>query len=311
MQIILSDRNLENYEFPNNIEIKIINLKTLDNYNNNQNVIAIVGSRAMAIKCAQMNLPNLKLFQLTSAGFDGVPLEKFVESNVLISNAGNVYSAPIAETVVFGILSVAKRLRKNPNNRLFKITRGYSLITELSEKKVLIMGAGNIGTAVADRLKGFDMTIDGYDPFCQEKPQYRKIIRNRSDLINFIGDYDYIVSTMPDNDQTKRFINKELFDVMSSNAFVINVGRRAVFNEKDFYFALKCKKISGAVLDIFEKLPNPITNKFRRLSNVIVLPGVAAISKEVNIRLKDHIYKNLISLIDNTTIDCVISGGIK
>lgn len=311
MQIILSDRNLENYEFPNNIEIKIINLKTLDNYNNNQNVIAIVGSRAMAIKCAQMNLPNLKLFQLTSAGFDGVPLEKFVESNVLISNAGNVYSAPIAETVVFGILSVAKRLRKNPNNRLFKITRGYSLITELSEKKVLIMGAGNIGTAVADRLKGFDMTIDGYDPFCQEKPQYRKIIRNRSDLINFIGDYDYIVSTMPDNDQTKRFINKELFDVMSSNAFVINVGRRAVFNEKDFYFALKCKKINGAVLDIFEKLPNPITNKFRRLSNVIVLPGVAAISKEVNIRLKDHIYKNLISLIDNTTIDCVISGGIK
>ena len=309
MRIVLTDKDFTGFEFPKDVEIKKVNLKSLDQYNNNSNVRAIAGSRAMAIKCADMNLSGLKLFQLTSAGFDGVPLNKYAKSGVAVANAGNVYSVPIAETVVFGMLSVAKRLRKNPNNRHFKITRGYSLITELADKKVLIMGAGNIGTAVADRLKGFDMLIDGYDPFCSEKPQYNKIIRNRLELIKSICEYDYIVSTMPDNEQTKNFINKELFDDMNSNAVIINVGRKAVFQSNDFYNALRTKKIGGAVLDMFEKIPNPVTNKFRRLSNVVVLPGVAAISKEVNIRLRKHMYENVMALLNNEPIKCVISGG--
>ena len=262
----------------------------------------------MAIKCADMNLPSLKLFQLTSAGFDGVPLEKFAEKGIVVANAGTVYSAPIAETVVFGILQMAKKLRKNPNNRNFKVYRHYNQITELCGKKVLIMGAGNIGTAVADRLMGFDMVIDGYDPFCPQKKQYSKILRNREELKNALKNYDYIVSTLPDNNETKGSINKELFDCMKNSAVIINVGRKTVFNENDFYVALRSKKIGGAVLDMFEKLPNPITNKFRRLKNVIVLPGVSAISSEVNDRLKEHMYKNIIASLNGDAVSNVING---
>ena len=308
MKFVLSDKIITNYNYPEDTTVKTVSYKDLDNYNNNEKVVAIAGSRAMAIKCANMNLPSLKLFQLTSAGFDGVPLEKFAEKGVMVANAGTVYSAPIAETVVFGILQMAKKLRKNPNNRNFKIYRHYNQITELSGKKVLIMGAGNIGTAVADRLLGFDMEIHGYDPYCAQKPQYSKILRNRDDLKANLDKYDYIVSTLPDNDETKGSINKELFDCMKKSAVIINVGRKAVFNENDFYVALKSKKIGGAVLDMFEKIPNPITNKFRRLKNVVVLPGVSAISREVNDRLKDHMYKNIISSLNEEEISNVING---
>lgn len=307
-RIVLSDKILTNYDFPEDTLIKTVSYKELEKYNNNEKVAAIAGSRAMAIKCADMNLPSLKLFQLTSAGFDGVPCEKYAEKNIAVANAGTVYSAPIAETVVFGILQTAKKLRRNPNNRRFKIYRHYNLITELSGKKVLIMGAGNIGTAVADRLGGFDMIIDGYDPYCAEKPQYSKMLRNREDLKKALKDYDYIVSTLPDNDETKGSIDKELFDSMKKSAVVINVGRKAVFNETDFYNALKSKKIGGAVLDMFEKIPNPLTNKFRRLKNVVVLPGVSAISKEVNERLKDYMYKNIIASLNNEAVSNVING---
>ena len=112
-----------------------------------------------------------------------------------------------------------------------------------------------------------------------------------------MGNYDYIVSTLPDNHETKGFIDKEIISLMKKNAVIVNVGRKAVFNEADLYSALKNKQIGGAVLDMFEKLPNPITNKFRRLSNVIVLPGVAAISKEVNDRLKKHMSDNILSVL--------------
>ena len=308
MRLILSDKDLSGYAFPEDVVYKRITEKELRFYEGNKEVTAIAGSRAMAIKAAGMELPALKLFQLTSAGFDYVPLNIYAEKNVAVANAGSVYSAPIAETVVFGVLLIAKKLRKNPNNRHFKLTRGYTEITELAGKSVLIMGAGNIGTAVADRLQGFSMMIDGYDPFCPEKPQYRKLLRNRGELLECIGQYDYIVSTMPDNVQTQRFINIELLDKMKKTAVIVNVGRKAVFDQADLYKALRSKKVGGAVLDIFEALPNPFTNKFRRLNNVVVLPGVAAISQEVNVRLKEYMYSNILAVLQDGEINSVING---
>ena len=306
-RLVLSDKIISNFDYP--IDTKVVRVSTdeIEKYNGNKKVIAICGPRAMAIKCAKMDFPSLKLFQLTSAGFDGVPCEEYAKKGVLVANAGSVYSTPIAETVVFGILQMAKKLRKNPNNRRFKLTRGYNTITELSRKNVLIMGAGNIGTAVADRLGGFDMAIDGYDPYCAEKSQYRKMLRTKEELMAQIHKYDYIVSTLPDNKATRGFINKELFGSMKKTAVVINVGRKAVFNNEDFYVALKSRKIGGAVLDMFEKFPNPITNKFRRLKNVIVLPGVSAISKEVNVRLREHMYANVMRVLNDESVANVIN----
>lgn len=306
---ILTDKDLSSYNFGQNTTVIKVNINSLDGFNGDEAVVAIAGSRAMAIKCADMNLPSLKLFQLTSAGFDGVPCEKYAEKNIAVTNAGSVYSVPIAETVVFGILQMAKKIRKNPNNRHFNILRGYDrFITEVGSKKVLIMGAGNIGTAVADRLSGFGMEIDGYDPYCADKPRYKKMLRTREDLKKSLPDYDYIVSTMPDNEETQKFINKELFDCMKDTAVIVNVGRKAVFDNEDFYVALKSGKIGGAVLDMFEKIPNPLTNKFRRLKNVVILPGVAAISKEVNGRLREHMAKNILASIKGETLTNVING---
>lgn len=308
MKLILSDKELKQEEFPQEVAIKKVTIKTMGNYEHREDVLAVVGSRAMAVKAEKMDFPGLRFFQLTSAGFDGVPCEKYAERRIAVANAGSIYSIPIAETVVLGILLMAKKLRNNPNNRHFKIQRHYNTITELADKNVLIMGAGNIGTAVAGRLRGFEMHIDGYDPFCPNKPQYQQIIREKKNLLQQIGRYDYIISTLPDNEQTKKFINADVFHNMKRTAIIINVGRRAVFNEKDFYQVLKNKKIGGAVLDMFEKVPNPIQNKFRRLNNVIVLPGVAAISQEVNIRLVDHITKNILALINGMEITNVING---
>ena len=306
--IVLTDKRLDDDKLQGLEIVNISNVNDLEKYNNNSDVIAVCGSRAMAIKAANLNFPSLKLFQLTSAGFDSVPLEIYAQRGIAVANAGSVYSVPIAETVVFGILQMAKKIRKNPNNRHFKLTRGYNTITELKDKKVLVMGAGNIGTAVASRLSGFEMIIDGYDPFCSDKPQYSKILRTVEELKANLSSYDYIVSTLPDNEQTRGFIDKDLFSCMSKKAVVVNVGRKAVFNNDDFYVALKTGSIGGAVLDMFEKIPNPMTNKFRRLKNVIVWPGVSAISQELNERLRTHMTENVCAAIEGREIRSIING---
>lgn len=220
-----------------------------------------------------------------------------------------MYSAPIAETVVLGMLLMAKRLHKNPNNRHIKIQRHYeATITEIAGKHVLILGTGNIGTAIAARLKGFETTVDGYNRSKKEKPEYARILSGREELIKHIGEYDYIISTLPDSKETRGFINKEILSQMSKDAVIVNVGRRAVFNEMDLFQTLRSNQINGAVLDMFEKLPNPITNRFRRLSNVIVLPGVSAISREVKVRLREDISQNVLAAIKGETIKNIING---
>jgi lactate dehydrogenase-like 2-hydroxyacid dehydrogenase len=75
---------------------------------------AAVCCRATAKKIAAMDMPNLRLVQLTSAGFDGVPLDEFSRKGIRVANAAGVYGVPIAETVVFGMLQMAKRFVATP-----------------------------------------------------------------------------------------------------------------------------------------------------------------------------------------------------
>lgn len=308
MKTILTDRKFDGYGFPEDVQVKVVTCRTIRGYDYDASVVAIAGSRAMAALCADLHLPGLKLFQLTSAGFDGVPCDVYAKKGIAVANAGSVYSAPIAETVVFGILSMAKKLRQNPANRRFKLLRHYKYISELLDKKAMILGAGNIGTAVAERLSGFGMVIDGYDPYCPEKAQYSKLIRSREELLTVIRDYDYVISTLPDTPETRAFVDRELLKAMKASAVFVNVGRKAAICEADLYDSLRSRRIGGAVLDIFEKIPNPITNRFRRLRNVIVLPGVAAISQEVTIRLNEHIYRNLMCVMEGKPIHNVVNG---
>lgn len=296
--IILTEIDLNGYDL-GDVEVEKINNKTISHFNGNADVIAIVGCRATANKILSMDFPSLKLFQLTSAGFDTIPLEEYSKRGIWLCNAGDVYSTPIAETVVYGMLKYAKRYWNSPKKNFLRPFRGYKYIDELSGKKLLVMGCGRIGTAVAKRSAAFDMEVYGYDCFPVERPEYKEVYTSKEELLKNMDNFDYIVTTIPLMDSTKGFLDASIFSSMKKSAVIVNVGRRGIFNDSDLYRALKTKSIGGAVLDMFEKVPNPITNKYRRLKNVLVLPGVSAISIPVKKRLADHVAKNLNLLIDD------------
>ena len=86
---------------------------------------------------------------------------------------------------------------------------------------------------------------------------------------------------------------KEWYDKMKEDVTIVNVGRKKIINDKDFLAFLKSHKEAVAILDMFEKIPNPFTNPYRRLSNVLVLPGVTAISKEIDEKLSNLISENM------------------
>ena len=268
-----------------------------------------VCSRGFAKSIAGKEPDNLAFIQLTSAGFDGVPLDYYSSKVIVVANAGGVYSIPIAETVVYSLLHFAKTFRNNPDNRRPKMTRAYGSICELSGAEALILGTGNISAEVVKRLSSFDVLIDGYNPHYSSKPGYRTVIQDFSELKRIVSKYRFVISALPDNEDTKGLLEKSFFEAMSSDAIFVNVGRRATLDERDLFHALKARKIKGAVLDMFELIPNPITNPFRRLNNVVVLPGVAAVSEESKRRLGELIKENVRLAASGQRLNCIVSAS--
>lgn len=306
---VLTELHIDKAILPTGVKIEIVNSKNLRSYIGNVEVEMIVCSRETAKAFADIDLPNLKLIQLTSAGFDGVPISEFAERGIQVANAGDTYSVPISETVLYSIMMIIKRFNKSPKNPHFRLRRNYKYISELKGKTVMILGAGSIGTEIAKRLDAFETGIFGYDKFVTEKEPYKAIYNNKETLKKALPSIDIVISTLPDNDETEGFINKEILDCFKKESIFVNVGRYAVINEKDLCRALKSGQVGNAVLDRFKIFPNPLTDKFRRLRNTIVLPGVAAISQESKLRLREYILDNIRALANGTEPKFVINRG--
>ena len=255
-----------------------------------------IASRAFARHLLATYTPRLKYIQLTSAGFEGVDLTVAKDKGIIVCNAANVYNVGMAEFVVFGMLMHAKRYNRSIKNHCIRPFRNYHYISELSGKTVGILGAGNIGSQIAKRLRAFDMNVLGYDINTNDRPYFEKIY-NESSLAEFLAKCDYIVNCMPLFPATEGLLCSKWFTLMKPTVTIVNVGRKKMINDADFVKFLKTHKDATAILDMFEKFPNPFTNPYRRLSNVLVLPGVTAISKEIDAKLlalcKDNIQKYL------------------
>lgn len=243
-----------------------------------------IASRAFARILLSEERENLRLIQLTSAGFEGIDIKQARARGITVCNAANVYNIGMAEFVVYGMLMSAKRYNHSIKNRSIRLFRNYHYISELAGKTVGILGAGNIGGQIAKRLEAFEMNVLGYDLNTEDRPHFNKIY-NMECLDEFLGQCDYIVNCMPLFPSTEGLLCIDWFRRMKTNVTIINVGRKKLIKDDDFISFLKAHQEATAILDMFEKLPNPFTNPYRRLSNVLVLPGVTAISKEIDNKL--------------------------
>ena len=272
--------------------LQMVNADTIKQYEGNIEVEALICSRDVAQVAQHMTIPNLKVIQLFSAGFDNIDPNLLQSKGIHLCNAANVYNTGMAEFVVYAMLMRAKRYHKSLKNNALRPFRNYHYITELAGKTVGILGAGNIGGQIAKRLEAFDMHVLGYDIKTDDRPHFEKIY-NKEGLAEFLGRCDYIVNCMPLFKSTEGMLCKEWFDKMKEDVTIVNVGRKRIINDKDFLDFLRSHKEATAILDMFEKIPNPFTNPYRRLSNVLVLPGVTAISQEIDDKLSHLIMENM------------------
>ncbi len=292
--ILTSSKELLKY-FDN---IKLVSSRTISKFNGDCNVEIIIGTRQLVRSVEKLSFPKLKFIQLLSVGFEGIDIHQLKINGIQISNAGNVYSIGIAEFVVYTLLMSAKRYNKNIRNTRIRYQRDYKYLTELKGKTICIFGVGAIGYEVAKRVSGFDMQVFGVDLLSIEKPYFDKVYASNN-IFGLLPQCDYIVLTVPLNEETHGSFGESFFNLLKHNATIINVGRQKLFNKNDLLKALKKNKEMTVILDMFEWIPNPITNPFRRLPNVKIIPGITAISKEITLKRVELIKENVRLVMNN------------
>lgn len=233
---------------------------------------------------------HLKYVQLTSAGYDHIPMSYFKENNIPIYNARGVYSIPMAEYAVCGTLQLYKKMDyfyKNRGNHKWDKVRN---IQELDGKNVAIVGCGSVGLECAKRFKAFGCNIIGIDIVKIEENCFNStfLINSLDDLLEII---DVLILTVPLTNETHWLIDEYQLRKMKPNAIIINISRGGVINTKALIQALD--SIGGAVLDVFEEEPLEKTSRLWTKKNVIITPHNSFVGENNEKRLAKLIINNL------------------
>lgn len=238
------------------------------------------------------NFKSLKRIQLTSAGYDRVPMEYISEKGIEIFNAGGVYSIPMAEFALCGVLSLYKSTRFFDKNKTEKKWEKNRNIKELFSKTICILGAGNIGSEIAKRFSVFGTKIIGVDIKKDSRKYFDEIV-GLSELEGVLNIADIVVITLPLTEKTNSFFDKSKLSAMKSDAVLVNVSRGRIINESDLIEELTSGRLYGAVLDVFEQEPLDESSPLWNFDNVILTPHNSFVGEGNQQRLLDLIINNL------------------
>ena len=228
--------------------------------------------------------PNLRFIQLTSAGFDRVDLDYVQAHNIEIHNARGVYSIPMAEFAVCGVLQLYKQSRFFYENQKAHKWEKHRGLLELYGKTVTILGCGSVGTECAKRFKAFGCRVIGVDIAVREDENYGKI-HPLSALDALLPVTDVLILTVPLTNETMYIMNRDRIGLLPQNAVLVNIARGRIVDESALCDALRAHRIGGAVLDVFEEEPLSEANALWTLENVLISPHNSFISDRNGQRL--------------------------
>jgi phosphoglycerate dehydrogenase-like enzyme len=221
--------------------------------------------------------PNLFWVHSRSVGLERTLFPKLKESSIPLTNGAGVFSASLGEFALGAILYFAKDFRRMIRNQMAGVWEAFDVLWAWGQT-VGIIGYGDIGRAIAERVRALGMTVhavrrhapplQGSDPLVAQTylPERR---------LEMISRCNYVIVAAPLTSETRGMIGEAEFAAMKPTAVVINVGRGPVINEEAMIGALSTGRIRGAALDVFDHEPLPAGHPFYKLENVLLSPHCA------------------------------------
>jgi phosphoglycerate dehydrogenase-like enzyme len=217
---------------------------------------------------------RLRVIQTLSAGVDW--LAGRVPEHVMVCNARGVYDIPLAEWVVGAILAMQRGLVQardaQPRHEWVEMEP-----PELAGRRVLILGLGSIGTAIAERLRPFGVEITGVGRAARDG------VRTLADLDEVLPDAQIVVNILPMTSATAHLLDARRLSLLPDGALLVNAGRGRTTDTEALLDELRAGRLR-AVLDVHEEEPLPAGHPIWDLPNVLVSPHMAGESPATTTR---------------------------
>lgn len=264
-------------------------------------------------------VPHLKWVQLHSAGIDHLKGHPIMQSNIIMTTASGIHAIPMGEYAIMTMLALARKLPliiRTQGQGEWPKKRAEFRGSELRGKTLGVVGYGSIGREAARIAKqGFDMRIlaltrsgrkedEGYVQENVGDPEGKipDAWFHPEELLSQLQQSDFVLITTPLTKETRKMIGEAQLKAMKHDAYIINVARGEIIDEKALVQALKEHWIAGAGLDVFATEPLPASSELWSLENALIGPHISGATPNYNDRAVDLFAENLKRYLDGESL---------
>lgn len=249
-----------------------------------------------ALDWVLVRAPRLRWIHSVAAGVEHVLTPAVLARGIVVTNARGVFSRPIGEYVLLMILAVSRRL---PELAALQAERTWQPLAgrELQELTIGVVGFGSIGRLVADLAATFGCRViatrrHGGASRAELLPAGVTVLAAER-LPELLAVADFVVLAAPLTPETDGLIDDDALGRMKRTAWLINVARGRLVDERALVRALEEGRIGGAVLDTFREEPLAASSPLWDLPNAIVTPNTSWSSGAVLDRSVELFCQNL------------------
>ena len=249
---------------------------------------------------------RLRWIHLTSAGFTRYDTPEFralaAARELIVTNSSTVYADACAEHVFAFMLAQARRLPQALASQTASGTPEWFALrngsVSLRGQSVVILGFGAIAVQLVRLLAPFAMRIVAM----RRRPRGDEGVETIApgQLAGALGAADHVVNILPDNAESRHFINRERLAVMRPGAVFYNIGRGATVDHDALLEALRSGPLEAAWLDVTDPEPLPADHLLRRAPNCFITPHTAGGHAHESETLVRHFLENFRRFLDDT-----------
>jgi len=222
-------------------------------------------------------------------GYDNIDVNAATEKDVLVCNVPDFMTSEVADHAVALILALTRKL-----DRIGRSTRDgkwnwreFRPVSSLEGKTVGIIGFGNIGRQVAERMRSFGTDVMAYDPYVSRESK-EKLGARSSNLNELLEASDIISIHVPLNKETRQLIGRKELAKLKESVILVNTSRGSVLDQEALVESIRKGSIAAAGLDVLAKEPPSASDPILGFENVIVTPHIGWYSEQSSARLQEN-----------------------
>ncbi len=237
---------------------------------------------------------KLKWVHVMSAGVEHALFPALIDSDVVVTNAKNVYGPQIADHAFAFLLALTRRLNITiPKQGSEEWPRGREGMFELNGKTAVIIGVGGIGGNIAQRAHGFGMKVIAVDPRDLPPGNVVNQVVPPDRLDEVIPQADVVFVSAPHTKKSEKMMGAREFELMKKGSYFIAVSRGKVYDMNGLVKALDSGRLAGAGVDVTDPEPLPKGHPLWKFPNVVITPHSAGGSDRLNERINALITENV------------------